>query len=283
MHLIGKRPCIFKRKIEPDRNAHHIERREDRRDRQGCRAEDARPAARRSGGRPERPLAEEGAEGRHAHKREAGQRKDRRRHRHLFTEALHVRDVFHLVGVQDRPRAEKEGDLDDRVKDHVDEAAGKTGRTHDRKAEEAVREVRDRRVRESSLKVRLAQSHRRAVDDRKGRGRHDDRLGPGPLKEVASKAEVYEPHDRKCAGLNDRHGVQEGRDRGRRDRGRRQPLVERKERRLDAKAEKAEHKSGEQDRRVTGCRCKIKKPAGDKIERVRVPAGRGCHCSCARV
>ena len=88
--------------------------------------------------------------------------------------------------------------------------------------------------------MRHSERHHRAEHHRKRRGGKDDVLRPGAAQEFTAEAEVHQTHHGKRAGLDHRHRVQQGRDRGRGHRRRGQPAVEGEDRRLDAEAEECQ-------------------------------------------
>ena len=143
--------------------------------------------------------------------------------------------------MQDRARAEEERDLDAGVVDEVQHAADEAHRTHGRKAEDDVREVRHRVIGKTPLEMILPKGHAGAEYDGEGRRGHHDLLRPGAAHERAAEAEVDEAHHREGPGLDHRHRVQQGRDRRRRDGGRGQPAVKGENRGLDAEAEEGQH------------------------------------------
>ena len=174
--------------------------------------------------------------------------------------------------VEHRTRAEEEGDLDDRVEDHVQQPAHKPGRAHGGEGHQDIAQVGDGGIRKPSLEVRHSQRHHRAEHHRKRRGREDDVLRPGAAQEVAAEAEVHQAHHRERAGLDHRHRVQQGRDRGRRHRRRGQPAVEGEDRRLDAEAEEGQHEHGHELLFVTLHLVHVENPAVGKGEGIGIAA-----------
>ena len=118
------------------------------------------------------------------------------------------------------------------------QSAHHTGRRHQRRPEQNIRQIADRRVGKPSLEMGLLHRTAAPVNNREHGDRHDHALSPGSLKKVRSKAEICEPQDRKGSGFHNRHRMEQGRYRGRSHAGLGKPGVKGTDCRLHAKAQK---------------------------------------------
>ena len=226
-----KPPCGYRQQVD------HVQQRTDQQHRHH------RPLASIRRARQQIPLAPRATQRREPDDAERADQERAEGERHHPAQPVQLAD-FSLVGRGvDRAGAEEQGDLAHGVHHDLHRTADHTHRGGQRRAQHHVAQLADRGIGEPGLEIVLGQGHEGG--QQYGQRRHPQQplRGAGGAQEINAEHVNDHLHHREHTGLNHRHGMKQRADRSRRDHRRRQPAMERHQRRLAD----AEHVQRQQD------------------------------------
>ena len=142
--------------------------------------------------------------------------------------------------MHDRACAEEGTDLHKRVAHHMRHRPHHSCRSHHRSAQDNIRQITDRRICQPPLDMLLFDRPAAAIDNRKHRKPHHDRLYPCAFQKFRAKAVIGQSQNGKHTGFHHRHSMKQCRNRGGRHASLRKPRTHWENGRFHAKSEKCQ-------------------------------------------
>ena len=239
---------------------------------EGAQDDDAngQPLAGLHGTAQHEPFAEEARRRRHPDHAEGPDGESPHRPRHASPDALELAHLGLVRRRVNRARCEEQRDFAHRVRGDVHGCADHRDRGQYRRREHDVGELRDGRVCEQPFQIVLPERDQRGHDHRGARHIDQPTGVPGRAQRLNAEDVNHDLDDREHAGLHHGHGMEQGADRGRRHHRRRQPRVQRHDRRL-ADSEDVE---SEQDAADPAAGLALENAAGGEVDRAGQDPGR---------